>query len=361
MQWAGLVIVCAAVGCNHSHAVSDGSVASADSAPDSAAVAIDATIDAVPDAPPDASTCAYSAPPVDAMAAIASPACATAPTTLLDLGPARVANLVMLGETLFVATYTLDPLTGEVASGEVLAVDGVTGAKTSVLPVSATVSLANGSVYATDYVAGTIDRLVPGSAPMRVLDGHPNVGYVATDETDLYWTELNEIYGMPLCGGAITAVMSCTNPFQIALDATHVFCASLDGYIMQAGKDGSDPGPLTDGIADGMYPVDDVVRDGNALYYTNLNNAERLYKVPLPGGPEVVVAPIANPARLYGLALSDTFAYVAGDSGVYRVDKTTGQVTHLVTNELIEVAPVVGNGRLYYIGGDDSLIRVCVD
>jgi hypothetical protein len=350
-RWlAGLVVL---VGCGHSRtpAVADGSAA------------IDAPGEAIAhDAPIDAMLDGCSGLSVDGAVAVASPKCTTTPTTLLDVSPAFLGNIAMLGGTLYAATYTLDQQTGMVSSAAVLAVNPATGASTPVLVANATLSVANGAIYASDYGAGTLDQISPDGTIARILTGHPHIGVVTTDDTYVYWTESSgaangEIYRMPKCGGAIDDLFTCADPFVIALDDTYIYCGNFSGSLLRAGKDGSNPTVITG--TDG-YPIDGFSRDGTTLYYSDLDNDEHLRQVPLPDGPAVAVAAIANPDRVVGIATSDTDVYVAAFSGIYQVDKVSAAVTHIVDNIEMSAAPIVSNGELF-LAEDTSVIGRCID
>jgi hypothetical protein len=110
---------------------------------------------------------------------------------------------------------------------------------------------------------------------------------------------------------------SQAQPMAIALDATTVYWATIDGTIHRAPRTGGDDEIL----ATGQGQVDDLAVDATSVYFTA---RQGVYSVPLKGGAVVTLTTDQVDAR--GVALDGPYLYFAdyGDDGSGRWDGPGG-------------------------------------
>jgi hypothetical protein len=165
------------------------------------------------------------------------------------------------------------------------------------------------------YWTGPIDDTVwmkpkSGGAAVPLATGQTNPSGVAADASGVYW--LNEGSAAASDGAVMRADLSGMNvqtlvsaqkfPLRIALDAGHVYWATLDGGLVGAGKDGKNLFPyVTSGT-----PITGLAADGAHIYYTTNN---KVFKVPV-GSLSVEQIPLEGeyPGNV---AVDETSLYVA--------------------------------------------------
>jgi hypothetical protein len=366
MKWVALGIF-ALVACGHPRNTNTAD-ALADALDDASGdTALDTGIDVAIDVPMS----------VDAVAdvpASTSPACTTAPTILLDVSPRRIGNLAFAGNVLYVSAYQVDGQSN-VTNAVVLAIDPITGAEVAAPLAMAGAPLvwSAGDVYASDLGAGTIWRLHPGDAPVAVVTGRLSPMAVTTDGAYLYWSEKNQTFGMKdlvqrrlIAGGPVELVMTCDGARSLIVVGDELYCAAFVDGVLHGPK----VGPGTDTPAsipfDG-YPLSSMTLDGNVLYLVNAFNNPRLFRIPLPTGPAVLVDELPILGRYSGLAMSsDTFYTIEQDSGLRRIDRAT-LAHHLIPDTTFSNGvPALWNNQLFFerstpTSSGQPLVLHCVD
>jgi len=187
------------------------------------------------------------------------------------------------------------------------------------------------------------------ASPTAIIDG-PAPGFILT---------------VPKNGGALaTLVSGVSTPLDVEADDTHVYWAAAgtldfpgqhipsDGKIERVRKDGSARQALVEDLS---TPVD-VELEGDQVWYGETGFADDdptvgVYRVAKTGGAVTTLnATVIAPA----LAVTNDAVIVEGgtatvDGGIIRVPKDGSAIRVLAQDENITGAPVVFDGRVYYI------------
>ena len=306
----------------------------------------------------------------DASVAVASPACTTAPSMLLDVSPSRISTIALAGGVLYASSVDYN-FSGSVMAGHIIAVDLASGNKSTVMDVTgagATVwPAAEGWVYFTVGTSpGAIYRVRPGVAPSLVIGNLTSPGFVTADATNVYWSQQDSstttaIYTRALCGGPTTTLIpSCAHAQALVVDDQYLYCGEFTPTtsIWRVAKDGSSMATVIGGAT---YGWTSLIRVGNQLYGVDVGETT-VFNTPTPNGPTATFAAGGFIGRFTGMAASDGYFYIDDSSsdGVYRVNRNTKTITHIVSNMIAEYSPVVWNGQLFFPVAD-SYVMHCID
>ena len=189
------------------------------------------------------------------------------------------------------------------------------------------------------------------------------------------------VFAFPKSGGAYRTVVSgVTLPYDLAVDATHVYWPSFgtmnfdreeilsDGKIERVRKDGSG----RQALAEGLSTPSSIVLDDASVYFGELgfavgNPSTGVRRVAKSGG---AVAHLDDQYVAATLAISDAHIVYYGGTpdasrvGMLRVAKSGGAAEFLVEDENVAGGPEVFEGQVYYVTlideFQDALMRVPV-
>lgn len=239
-------------------------------------------------------------------------------------------------------------------------------------------------IYYHDELTNTVRRISKDGGQSTALVSLGSDSYTAMilDETHVYVAafELPEdltafppanIRSVPKAGG--TSTVLATNvlfPYQLAVDATHVYWTSVgtfdfieeeiesDGKVERVAKNGTGREVLVDDLSGPLG----LVLDGNDVIFSESGLAvddvsAGLRRVSKTGGPvthmneDTVAAAIVvtgNDLVFYG-GSAVTFS-----NGLFRMPKSGGTVTELIEDEFIVGEPRVRDGKVYYLTADEE-------
>lgn len=139
------------------------------------------------------------------------------------------------------------------------------------------------SVYTANTYAGVaggqiLKWAVGGGDFMVFVGSQPGPNYITADATNLYWTNLSLVGGMPVdhqgtvvmmpkAGGAVTTLATgLGGPRRIVVDATNVYWTDdVDGTVMKAPIAGGTPTVL----ATGQTGANAIAVDATSVYWTD--------------------------------------------------------------------------------------------
>jgi hypothetical protein len=245
------------------------------------------------------------------------------------------------------------------------------------------IALDGSDVYWIDFDSDIYVSPLSGGPPLLVATlGEWLPLAVELDETSLYIAAIpfeaifdpvpGAILVVPKSGGEPEVLVSDVMfPWDLALDATHVYWASLgtldfsggslrsDGSVGRARKDGTG----RQNLATDLSGPADVALVGDDVFFGQTGFADDdptmgLYRVAKEGGG---IHGLIDDLAVLGLAAADdALVLLAGDPttlavGLFRSSLDGTQVLQLVVDEEISAPPRVIDGRAYYIsGGDDE-------
>jgi hypothetical protein len=233
-------------------------------------------------------------------------------------------------------------------------------------------------VFWIDDTTGEVHRASLSSSHIENL-GVSLGGYIpwvmTMDETNLYFGASpgiaaetptpGVILTVPKNGGVLSTLVSgVLTPFDVEVDATHVYWAAAgtldfqtehvapDGKIERVKKDGTERQTL----AENLSAPTDVELDGAYVWYGETGQADGdptvgVYRVPKAGG---VIEPLNTTIMAPALAVTSDAVVVEGgtstvDGGIIRVPKNGSAITVLARDSDIYGAPIIFDGQVYYI------------
>jgi hypothetical protein len=200
---------------------------------------------------------------------------------------------------------------------------------------------ADGGGGACSAVAGTPTVLATANAPWQV----------AVDATHVYWATQKQgpVFSVPIAGGAVTT-LDGDSSFTLALGGTNVY--SLGPYgVYACAKTGCSgtPTEIVSNFVEGMG----LAVDATSIYFAGPG----LMKAPLGGGSASVLAA----SSAYEIALDDANVYWTDDTGfVLAVPKAGGSYTQLATGQGPAGIAVDGT-NVYYTTSDGTVWKVAKD
>jgi hypothetical protein len=293
--------------------------------------------------PPDSSP--------DSMPDAATPSLCTAPATLVDVSPRRIANFVRSGSTLYTSVFAFDGVNATDAA--VLAVDTATGAiapSPLLTSTPAAVFAVGDDVLVVEFLGGTISRIHPGDPPTVLITNRLKPRAATADAEFLYWSEENPagpadfVRRRLLAGGPIEDVMTCENSFRLLLVGPELYCAGR--RLQHAPKAGGQTTQVTNPIEGFFIPT--LIEDAGTIYFANSEaNHSTLFEVGA-GDIAVKLHQLTGFGRPTGIVAAPAFIYMVDeDSGLWRVDRTTHVAEHLINTVSLGGTPVRFNGEFY--------------
>jgi hypothetical protein len=203
---------------------------------------------------------------------------------------------------------------------------------------------------------------------------------IALDESNVYIAAIPEafddtplpgsIFTVPKSGGTYrTLVAGVIVPYELAVDATHVYWVSVgtfagedlqsDGKIERVRKDGTGRQTLAEGLS---VPLTFAIDDSN-VFYSELgaaigNTSAGIRRVPKGGG---AVVKVTDDFVALGMTLTGTDILYAGEArdgfsggGILRLAKTGGTSEWLVHDDGLLGGPRLFDGQIYYVTTSDD-------
>jgi hypothetical protein len=189
------------------------------------------------------------------------------------------------------------------------------------------------------------------------------VNAIHVNATDVYWSDSNGVYAVPICGGATTTIVyepSAPGPVGsgLALDATSVYWDTTTAVVRA---------PLGGGTTTTLAtlpssPGGPIATDGVTVFFVNGG----LQAVPVTGGPVTALTPFQ--AQPMEIAIDATNVYFTGEgpsqaSPAYigRVPKTGGPIATLTTADSLAVRQLVLTGStLVWLDAGTQLAAVSI-
>lgn len=214
----------------------------------------------------------------------------------------------------------------------------------------------------TSKLDGSGDKIV------TALDGQQYPHALAADATDLYFTTMvkkpggdcTAITRVPKAGGDKVVVAEACDfskqhkPYAIALSATDVLWGTIampsGGSLYSAPKSGS--GAIASTLATNMNsPVTRIVVDGSTAFY--MQNGIRKMDV---GDPKSVVQIGTTMTNIASFAVDADNVYVAGGTGVSKVDRKTDEETQIAGDPGLTL--VVDATHVYWGSGGNGMAKI---
>jgi hypothetical protein len=207
-----------------------------------------------------------------------------------------------------------------------------------------------------------------GDALLAPLDGLQYPHLLAADETDIYVTTLvnkpggdcTAVTRVPKAGGdKVLVAEACdftkpTKPYAIALTATDVLWGTIatptGGAMHRALKTAS--GAMASTIAsNNSSPVTRIVVDGDIAYY--MQNGIRRMDI---DDPQSVVQIGTTQTNIASFAVDADFVYVAGGTGVSKVDRKTDKETQIANDPGLTIT--VDATHVYWGSGTNGAAKI---
>lgn len=199
---------------------------------------------------------------------------------------------------------------------------------------------------------GQVMRISKSGGVASEVASQPSGGFgIVLDATSFYWTTHTLVCKAPLAGGSCTGLVSGTTIARIATDGTDVFWSETSSVSKVSVFGGG--APLV--LASGESGAGGVAVDGTDVFWTTATNPGSIKRAPKSGG--VKVALTGSEERPYRLALDATHVYFAAYAGgtLRRVPKLGGVVETLASGATAPLAVTVGDDSVYWT--DESSVR----
>lgn len=163
-------------------------------------------------------------------------------------------------------------------------------------------------------------------APLATSSGSLDVGSLAVDATNAYWSQpsTGSVMSVPLAGGApLTLATAQANPGPVTLDSANLYWANGGQWAFPTMPPGSDEGsivklPLAGGapitLASGISPCG-LATDGTSVYFTDFSKGAvngQVLKVPVAGGIPSTIATPGKAPLVCPIAVDATSVYWGG-------------------------------------------------
>lgn len=235
-------------------------------------------------------------------------------------------------------------------------------------------------IYFVDKLDATLYRVSKDGGRQTALASFASsiVYDVAVDGADVYVASTPESFSTAPMPGTIAAVSKSggtprivvsgvNNPFQLALDETHVYWvaagtlsftanglqAQADGKIERAQKDGS----ARQTLAEHLSAPTNLVADTNAIYFTEsgkaaANTSAGVHRVAKTAGAVTKIVDGHLASELSQTATEIVFwgrAKEGSTAGLFLAPKAGGAVRTLVSSDRIIAGPRVSGSMVYYV------------
>ncbi len=186
--------------------------------------------------------------------------------------------------------------------------------------------------------------------PVVFASGQSDPTYIATDGTNVYWTDLGSgtVMQEPVGGGPITMLASGqASPSGIAVSGGYVYWVDTSGGTVNKVPVGG--GTITM-LASGQSLPTDVATDGVNVYWTNNGgSSNNVNQEPVGGGP---IINLANNSSAFGIATDGSNVYwdqYANPSGIYSVPIGGGPITTIASNQNYPQGIATDGTNVYWV------------
>lgn len=209
-----------------------------------------------------------------------------------------------------------------------------------------------------------------GGTSIRLADSYAATS-IAVDGTSVYWTQVNEIYKIPVGGGTQISFYSpgrSTLVHAITVDTSNIYWGEGTGFIMKMPLGGGTPIVLASGqhFATNLFEgaVSNIVVDANNVYWSSREGDRpgfsAIRKVGINGGTPITLAEVDNTdvfAPRITIAVDTTSLYWTDTASgtVRKVALTGGTPTTIATAERLSGVLSLAGSSVYF--GDGTTIR----
>lgn len=156
--------------------------------------------------------------------------------------------------------------------------------------------------------------------------------HLALNSEAVYWSNLYEILTAPLQGGAVTTLVEKANGvLALAVDASSLYWAQMDGDLLKLPLGGGSPSTLASGP--GLHAAIAIALSHESVYWA----PRAVMRVPLDGSPATTVASEEATA----LATDETNVYWMASGSVKKEPLMGGVITTLAKGQFFGAALVV--------------------
>jgi hypothetical protein len=187
---------------------------------------------------------------------------------------------------------------------------------------------------------------------------------VATDATNVYWTDSKAVMKAPMAGGAATTVaVASDQPLGIAIDATSVYWTD-PFQVMKAPIAGGQPTTVAARTAGWQWPQPAIAVGGANVFWINIDPdslSGAVMTAPATGGAQTILVNEGtdDPQQRHGWTVTADAAsyYYWYDNAVMRAPALGGTPTQIASGQGLAVGMTVDATNVYWASSDGAVVK----
>jgi sugar lactone lactonase YvrE len=192
-----------------------------------------------------------------------------------------------------------------------------------------------------------------GECLVTLASGRTTPSSLATDSTNVYFTDVNGVESVSVAGGSVTTIAPIAanglaqGPDGVVQAGSYVYIIT-PSYVYRQAKTGiGNPTQLAT-LANGSGGI---TTDANNVYWSDFRGGT-IYSMPLSGGPSMLVSSVVPSPLL--LAVYGSNAYTSPGGGVYSVPISGGSPVTTISASTDANELATGASGVYWTGGATS-------